>query len=252
MNKMNYNSLPEGFIDLYTRALDTSLSLGSMPLQAYKTLGGYMAFLLLLNQGDALQYANNLIDPSKNENRFYRLDLLHGTIGIAKLLSDEEIVGFRKIGIEVTGSKVERSPAYMIDSHVVDAYDDYLSTLNLINNLYKNNEISEDEYEKRYFEKEASLHISLLHIHPFEDYNGRTARTILTLNLLKNGHAPVILSPDNKKEYISYIENDDIFGLRDFLMSKSKKEEEINMMPLYEDFKSKEELFSKNVKRIKK
>lgn len=76
-------------------------------------------------------------------------------------------------------------------------------------------------------------------------------RTILTVNLLKNGYAPVIISPENKKEYISYIENDDIFGFRDFLRSESE-EEEINMMELYEDFKKKEELLSKKVKRLKK
>ena len=248
MNKMNYNSLPEEFIDLYTRALDTSLSLGSLSVEGYKLSGGYMTTQKTMNQYLALQYAKELIDPSKNEDRFYKYDLSDGTIDIAKLLSDEQIVDFRKIGIVVTGSKVERSPAYMINTHMVDAFDNYLYTLNDLN--IKKDSIDDDEYEEKFFENEARLHIRLLHIHPFEDYNGRTMRTILTVNLLKNGYAPVIISPENKKEYISYIENDDIFGFRDFLRSESEKEE-INMMELYEDFKKKEELLSKKVKRLK-
>ena len=62
MNKMNYNSLPEEFIDLYTRALDTSLSLGSLSVEGYKLSGGYMTTQKTMNQYLALQYAKELID----------------------------------------------------------------------------------------------------------------------------------------------------------------------------------------------
>ena len=249
MDRINFDSLPKEFIELYINSLDSSLSLGSMTLETYKLYGGYLTAFFMMNQNKALHYTNKLIDPSNNKESFYKFDLLYGTIDIAKLLSDEEIVDFRKIPIEVTGSKVERSPAYMIRDHGGTAFMDYLLSLNDLD--MERGSIDDDEYEEKYFEYEARLHIRLLHIHPFEDYNGRTARTILTLNLLKNGHAPVILSPENKKEYVSYIENSDYYGLRDFLRSESKKEE-INMMLLYEDFKNKEELFSRNVKILKK
>ena len=192
----------------------------------------------MMLQDSALQYAKELIDPSKNEDRFYKYELVDGTIEIAKRISNREIDEVRIRPIEVIWSNVERSDAYMINTHMVQAYDDYLYFLNDLNK--KKDVISDDEYDKLFFENEARLHIRLLHIHPFEDYNGRTMRTILTVNLLKNGYAPVIISP----------ENDDIFGFRDFLRSESEKEE-INMMELYEDFKKKEELLSKKVKRLK-
>ena len=249
MNKMNYNSLPEGFIDLYTRALDVSLSLGSLWVEGYKLYGDDKTIYNMMLQDSALQYAKELIDPSKNEDRFYKYELVDGTIEIAKRISNREIDGVRIRPIEVIGSNVERSDAYMINTHMVQAYDDYLYFLNDLNK--KKDVISDDEYDKLFFENEARLHIRLLHIHPFEDYNGRTMRTILTVNLLKNGYAPVIINPKIKKKYNNYIENNDVLRFGEFLRLQSLCEEKY-MVNLYEDFSDKEELLPKKEKTLKK
>ena len=61
-------------------------------------------------------------------------------------------------------------------------------------------------------------------------------RTILTANLLKNGHAPAIITSDTKKEYNNYIENSDAVGLGNFFRRCSLKEY-ANMVVLYDDYK---------------
>jgi Fic family protein len=67
------------------------------------------------------------------------------------------------------------------------------------------------DYIAMYYENEkklsaaelaAQVHYRLVHIHPFVDGNGRTARLIMNLVLIRNGYPPaVIMNLDRKKYY---------------------------------------------------
>ena len=48
----------------------------------------------------------------------------------------------------------------------------------------------------------AKLHLDLVTIHPFMDGNGRTARLVMNLQLLKTGYAHTIIPPVCRAEYI--------------------------------------------------
>jgi Fic family protein len=50
-------------------------------------------------------------------------------------------------------------------------------------------------------ERGAMLHAIFVGIHPFIDGNGRTARLILNLELMKEGLPPVIIKVANRLEY---------------------------------------------------
>ena len=52
----------------------------------------------------------------------------------------------------------------------------------------------------------ARLHHGLASIHPFSDGNGRTARLVMNLTLLRAGYPPVSLSPDHRATYYSALE----------------------------------------------
>ncbi len=238
MKKITYDMLPDEFRELYTKALDSSLGLASLQVEGYTLNGDNSTTFNMMKQDSALQYAKSIIDPSKNKEFTYKFDLLYGTLEIGKLISDYEIADFRKRPIEVIGSNVHRTDAYLIKSELLAAYDNYLYFLNSLND--RADTISEEMYEKEFFENEARLHIRLLHIHPFEDFNGRTMRTILPANLLKNGHAPAIITRDTKKEYNNYIENSDAVGLGNFFRRCSLKEY-ANMVVLYDDYKKQKE-----------
>lgn len=55
----------------------------------------------------------------------------------------------------------------------------------------------------------AWLHHRFEQIHPFQDGNGRVGRAILTWHLVKNEFFPIVISRDNRKEYIDALEKAD-------------------------------------------
>lgn len=61
------------------------------------------------------------------------------------------------------------------------------------------------------------LHAWLVHIHPFVDGNGRTARAITNLELVRAGYPPIILRKKERERYIESLSESDIAGdLRSF------------------------------------
>ncbi|MDD3276426.1 MAG: Fic family protein [Kiritimatiellales bacterium] len=53
----------------------------------------------------------------------------------------------------------------------------------------------------------AWAHLSFVRIHPFFDGNGRVARLIANLPLLKGGQPPLLISPERRSEYIDLLWN---------------------------------------------
>jgi len=49
-------------------------------------------------------------------------------------------------------------------------------------------------------------HFRLLAIHPFADRNGRTARLLMNLLLLRGGYPPVAVRPEDRKTYLDALE----------------------------------------------
>ena len=52
-------------------------------------------------------------------------------------------------------------------------------------------------------EMAALAHYNFVRIHPFEDGNGRTARILMNLILLKAGYSPAVIKIEDRKEYLS-------------------------------------------------
>ena len=52
-----------------------------------------------------------------------------------------------------------------------------------------------------------NVHLKFVSIHPFVDGNGRCARLLMNLLLLKAGYSPIIIRPRDRKRYLDAIEN---------------------------------------------
>ena len=50
-------------------------------------------------------------------------------------------------------------------------------------------------------------HSRLVAIHPFMDGNGRTARLLMDVLLLREGYPPVAVRPENRKIYLDTLEH---------------------------------------------
>jgi Fic family protein len=55
--------------------------------------------------------------------------------------------------------------------------------------------------------KSFAAHFRLVAIHPFSDGNGRTARLLMNLLLLRNGYPPVAVRPEDRKTYLDTLEH---------------------------------------------
>ncbi|MCG5493815.1 Fic family protein [Ectothiorhodospira variabilis] len=51
----------------------------------------------------------------------------------------------------------------------------------------------------------ASLHLGFVHVHPFWDGNGRLARLLSNIPVLRSGHLPVVIHVRDRKEYIDIL-----------------------------------------------
>ena len=73
----------------------------------------------------------------------------------------------------------------------------------------------------------AYLHARFEYIHPFADGNGRVGRTVLNYYLMVNGHPPLIVYDEDKREYYAalqeYDESESIEPLHDFLRRQCEK-----------------------------
>ena len=74
------------------------------------------------------------------------------------------------------------------------------------------------------FEREALFNIEFLRIHPFEDGNGRTSRLILNYNLLRQGHAPVLIPNSSREDYFDARNRKDVKWIKDLFEKESQKE----------------------------
>lgn len=170
--------------------------------------------LMIFHNTQALEYA---LSPELDGNISKEI-----IVNIEKKVTNEAYVDFRKIDAEVNGSSVKRSRANMIHAHLNELFYDYKE---------------DGKYLDDPFLREAKFHIRFLHIHPFGDGNGRTARVLLIKNLCSQGLAPCIITEDIKDEYCSYIENADIFGLAELFRKRSEKEKRF-MVELYNNLNS--------------
>ena len=64
-------------------------------------------------------------------------------------------------------------------------------------------------------------HFRLTAIHPFSDGNGRTARLLMNLLLIRGGYAPVAVRPEDRKTYLDTLERgslaDDLAAFQTFM-----------------------------------
>ncbi len=74
------------------------------------------------------------------------------------------------------------------------------------------------------FEREARFNIELQRIHPFEDGNGRTGKILLIYNMLRQGHAPILIGEKNREAYLDARYAQDIQKTREIFEEESQKE----------------------------
>lgn len=69
-------------------------------------------------------------------------------------------------------------------------------------------------------------HIAFEHIHPFPDGNGRTGRALMVYSCLLADILPIVIPVDQKRQYISYLNTEDLAALVTFSEELQQNERE--------------------------
>ncbi len=120
-------------------------------------------------------------------------------------------LGFRKIGNYLAETSIPISNPKDIQKQMQQLLLDYQTTWKDLDP----------------FLREAKFHITFIHIHPFEDGNGRVSRLLLNYNLLQAGQMPAIITSDLVEYYQDYIRREDEEAMAHLFRIQSQKEKEV-------------------------
>lgn len=173
------------------------------------TIGGksLREHLDVTNQKEAFTWIENWIKEKKNIREADILTLHQITLkGISEYWAGKYKISENRI----IGSKLKTTAPYKVQSEMG----------NLIHKLNVNPE------KFNFIELAAFAHHEIARIHPFIDGNGRVARLLCNLILMKNGYPPIIIRNRDRKKYFESLERAHFGDLNIFISFIAKMEEE--------------------------
>jgi Fic family protein len=150
-----------------------------------------------INHPKAIEFIERLAEerPIREQDILY----LHGIA--MKGIAEAEPGAYRKGQVAITGSRYRPPPPYEVPFMMAD-YVEWL-----INN----------PEELRPVELAALAHFKLVHIHPFVDGNGRVARLLMNLLLLRNGYPIAYVRREERGRYYDTLERAHFGNLEPFV-----------------------------------
>lgn len=164
-----------------------SLSLGEtrLVLEEGITIGGktMKEHLEVTNHAKAIEFIESLVSKKTVEEA----DVLNVHAIILDRIDPQNAGFYRRTGVRISGTDYLPPNPAKVPEIMKEVY-------HLLNSKGEPMEIA------------ASIHQRFVDIHPFIDGNGRTARLLLNLYLMRHGYPPVILLRAERAQYIRTIE----------------------------------------------
>lgn len=162
-----------------------SLSETKLVLEEGVTIGGktLKEHLEATNHRKAIDFVETLIKKPKLEE----IDVLNIHALILDRIDPHNAGFYRRVRVMISGTTYLPPNAPKVPQLMQEVYE-------LLNTK-----------TKEPIETAALIHLKFVDIHPFIDGNGRTARLLLNLYLMRNGYPPVIIQKVERKKYITTI-----------------------------------------------
>ncbi len=153
------------------------------------TIGGktLREHLEIINHKDAILYIEEIV---QNEQKFSEMLIKNIHRLVLKGINDEFAGLYRKENVVISGAKHIPPQHYLLEDEM-ELFVKWYWEIGV--NLHP-------------IELAAKVHTEFVKIHPFIDGNGRTARLLLNLELMKKGYPPIIIRNENKVKYYSAID----------------------------------------------
>jgi|SRR5690625_1582539 len=148
------------------------------------TVGGktLREHLEVINHQEAISYVEEIVKSQEplSERQIKNIHRL-----VLKGIDDVHAGVYRKEQVFISGAKHIPPVAVLIQEKMEEMMNWYRNEGSYLNAI----------------ERGAMLHAIFVGIHPFIDGNGRTARLLLNLELMKDGYPPVIIKVENRLVY---------------------------------------------------
>ncbi|WP_088050551.1 Fic family protein [Virgibacillus dakarensis] len=156
--------------------LEEGLTIGGKRLQEH---------LEVINHAEAIDFVEQYVNVNRtiNENVLKKIHYL-----ILKTIDDKNAGRYRQVNVRISGSR-HTPPHFLQIQDEMDA----------LFNWYE-----ENKNKLHPVELAALFHFKFVYIHPFSDGNGRTARLIMNLILMKNGYPPAIVKAESEQRLHYY------------------------------------------------
>lgn len=161
--------------------IEEGITSGSKPLKDY---------IEAKNHADAFEYTLSLVNEEKIA---YEKVILNIHRIILNGINDEFKGRYRTVRVRISGSNVVL-PNPLKVPELMKKFSDKL------------------DQKKDGILKAIEAHYKLVEIHPFIDGNGRTARLLMSLILLRSQVFPILIQPKERKRYLSHINERNLKG----------------------------------------
>lgn len=159
-----------------------------MVLEEGVTIGGKLLreHLEVINHKEAIEFVESLV---QSQEPISERDLKDIHTLILRKIDDHYAGRYRDIQVRITGSKHTPPDSFHLSQMMSEFTEKYLT-----------------HPEGHPVEQAALAHFHLVSIHPFVDGNGRTARLLMNLILMKNGFPPAVILKNDRKKYYDELE----------------------------------------------
>jgi len=168
--------------------LDEGLTVSGKPIKEHQEIIGHASAITLIYK---------MLDTGVSKNSFFDL---HKAVQSEIIYDIEKPYGAWKV--EPNGTRVigdNDKPVYLEYAHPKDVDKLMRLVISFVNGSTQCESI--DEAINAY----VKIHIAVAHIHPFWDGNGRIARLIANIPLLRAGLPPIVIPSEKRREYIQLL-----------------------------------------------
>lgn len=159
------------------------------------TVGGktLREHLEIINHREAIFYLEELV--RKNEDiTEWTIKNMHGII--LKGIDPEHAGVYRKENVLISGARHIPPDHVKVQEQMTD-----------LMNWYKN-----QAADLHPVERAAKLHSLFVKIHPFVDGNGRTARLLLNMEIMRSGYVPIVIKKEERARYYTALDESHVTG----------------------------------------
>ena len=161
--------------------LETGLTIGGKSLREH---------FEVINHRDAIDYVENLVASPEPITPFH-IRQIHKLV--LSRIDDENAGRYREIQVQIAGARFTPPESWQVPNLMTE-WEEWL--------------ISEEKISHP-VTLAAIAHHRLVAIHPFIDGNGRTARLVMNLILMRAGLPPTVIQRINRRQYYRVLEQAD-------------------------------------------